>query len=416
MTTLLLMLPFLLPAADTLHLDEAYRLAAERFPLAGNIAVQRQMYELKAENLTTQYLPALSLAAQATYQSQTIELPLPPIPGLSIPEPYQDQYAVTLSLNQLLYDGGSIAAQRSIDEAQLRVDEQSVRVQLYALRQQINEAYFAVLLLQERRKSVDILERDIAEKLDVLRSRVRNGIVLPGSVDALSAELLTLRQNRRETEAARRSALDALSGLLREDVAETTVLALPESDMPDDTVLRERPEYKLYDATRERIADNAELVDTKYLPKVAGFVQASYARPGVNPFGQDFELYYIAGVRLNWAPWDWNTGGREKEILALQQKVVENQREAFVTQAYIVLERERNEIERLRDMLHSDDEIIALRERIVRQAASRLENGVLTASDYLAELHAAARAKLDREMHRIQLAKAIINYLTTLGK
>lgn len=416
MTTLLLVLPLLLPTGDTLHLDDAYRRAAERFPLAGNIAVQQQVYELKSDNLAAQYLPSLSLAAQATYQSETIKIPLPATLPISIPEPYNDQYSVTLSLNQLIYDGGTISAQRTIDATQRRVDEKSVEVQMYALKQQINEAYFSLLLLQEREKSLALLEQEIKEKLEVLNSRVRNGVVLRGSVDALSAELLKLRQNRRDITTGKRSALDALSGLLNEKLGDATVLALPDFSPPEDTVLKNRPEYVLYEATRERIAENAELIDTKYLPKVAGFVQASYARPGVNPFGRDFEFYYIAGLRLNWAPWDWNTGSREKEILALQQRVVENQRDAFVTQTSIALNRERNDIGRLQEMLRTDDEIIALRERIVQQTSSQLENGVVTATDYLTELNAFAQAQLDRETHRIQLVKATINYLTTLGK
>jgi outer membrane protein TolC len=416
MTTFLLLLPLLLPAGDTLHLEDAYRRAEEKFPLAGNIALQRQMYELKSDNLTAQYLPSLSLAAQATYQSETIELPLPAGFPISIPEPYNDQYSVTLLLNQLIYDGGTVSAQRDMDAARRRVDEQSVEVQMYALRQQINEAYFSLLLLQEREKSLDILEREIKEKLDVLNSRVRNGVVLRGSVDALSAELLKLRQNRRDVTAGKRSALDALSGLLNEKLDEGTMLALPDVLTPEDSTVQNRPEYVLYEATREQIAESAKLVDTKYLPRVAGFVQASYARPGVNPFGREFEFYYIAGLRLNWAPWDWKVGSREKEILSLQQRAVENQRDAFVSQTSITLDRDRNDMERLREMLRTDDEIIALRERIVQQVSSQLENGVVTATDYLTELNAASQARLDRETHHIQLVKVTINYLTTIGK
>ena len=171
-----------LAAPDTLHLEEAYRLAAARFPLAKNIAVQQDIYERKSDNLAAQYLPSLSVAGQATYQSETIEIPLPDIPGLSVPEAYKDQYQIALSVNQLVYDGGAAGAQRAVDDAQRQVEETTVEVQLYALRKQIDEAYFALLLAGEQEKSVDIVERDITAKRDVLQARVRGGTVLPGAV------------------------------------------------------------------------------------------------------------------------------------------------------------------------------------------------------------------------------------------
>ena len=405
-----------LAAPDTLHLEEAYRLAAARFPLAKNIAVQQDIYERKSDNLAAQYLPSLSVAGQATYQSETIEIPLPDIPGLSVPEAYKDQYQIALSVNQLVYDGGAAGAQRAVDDAQRQVEETTVEVQLYALRKQIDEAYFALLLAGEQEKSVDIVERDITAKRDVLQARVRGGTVLPGAVDVMSAELLKLRQNRSEIRAARRTALAVLSRLLGERIDETTVFAAPQHTLSDNEAPSGRPEDKLYELTRERIGRTAELVDARYLPRISGYVQAAYARPGLNPFRSDFHLYYTAGVRLNWTVWDWNTGGREKEILVLQQQAVDNQRRAFAEQTAVETERYRAEAERLAEVLQTDDEIIALRGRIVRETASRLENGVVTASEYLAELYAEAQARLNKEIHRLQLLRAAVNFRTALGE
>ncbi len=403
-------------AQDTLHIEDAYRLAADRFPLAKNIALQQEIYERKSGNLTAQYLPSVSVVGQATYQSETIEIPLPNIPGLSVPEARSDQYQIAVSVNQLVYDGGMTGAQRAADDAQRRVDEASVEVQLYTLRKQIDDAYFSILLLGEQEQSLGMLERDIATTRDVLRARVREGVVLPGTVDVLSAELLKLRQNRSDIRAGRRTALAALSRLLGEDIGEATVLAMPHSSVPESETPGGRPEDKLYRLTHERIGKTADIIDTRYLPRISGYAQAAYALPGLNPFRSDFHLYYTAGVRLNWMVWDWNTGGREKEILVLQQQAVDNQRNAFAEQIAVELERYKAETARLQEILQTDDEIIALRERIARETASRLDNGVVTASEYLAELNAEAQARLNKETHLLQLQRAAINFRTTLGE
>ena len=67
-------------------------------------------------------------------------------------------------------------------------------------------------------------------------------------------------------------------------------------------------------------------------------------------------------------------------------------------------------------MMIKDNEIIVLREKIVKEAASQLENGIITATEYLTDLNAAAQSKIDLQYHKIELAKAQVDYLTTKGK
>ena len=64
--------------------------------------------------------------------------------------------------------------------------------------------------------------------------------------------------------------------------------------------------------------------------------------------------------------------------------------------------RTREDIERLADQLESDAEIIALRKRISQLAASRLENGVSTATEYLIERNAEEQAVLQQQQHRLE--------------
>lgn len=405
-----------LAAQDTLHIEEAYRLAAAHYPLAKNIALQQQMYERKSDNLAALYLPAVVVSGQAAYQSETIELPLPSIPGLSLPDARQDQYQIALGVNQLVYDGGASSAQRAIDDAQRAADEASVEVQLHAVRKQIDEAYFGLLLLEEQEKTLDVLERDITAKRDVLRARVREGVVLPGTVDVLSAELLKLSQSRSEVRAGQRTARAVLARLIGQTVGERTAVVLPQYAVPDSDSPTGRPENKLYEFTRERLSKTADMVDSRSMPRISSYAQAAYALPGLNPFRSDFHVYYTAGVRLNWNVWDWNTGARDKEIIALQQQVVDNQRSAFAEQIAVEAERYRAEITRLREILLTDDEIIALRERIARETASKVENGVATASDYITEINAAAQARLNKEIHLLQLQRAAVGFRTTLGE
>ena len=81
----------------------------------------------------------------------------------------------------------------------------------------------------------------------------------------------------------------------------------------------------------------------------------------------------------------------------------------------MALQEDIKRIAELREIIREDAEIIALHERIVSDAASRLENGTITASEYIRELGNHRRAEINREQHRIELAKSWQNYLITSG-
>jgi hypothetical protein len=70
---------------------------------------------LDAKAINKSRLPQFNLTAQATYQSEVIEVP---IPNSNIKPLNKDQYRATLTLNQLIYAGGLIDAQEQLKSAQ----------------------------------------------------------------------------------------------------------------------------------------------------------------------------------------------------------------------------------------------------------------------------------------------------------
>jgi hypothetical protein len=57
-----------------------------------------------------------------------------------------------------------------------------------------------------------------------------------------------------------------------------------------------------------------------------------------------------------------------------------------------------------------------LRKKITARAASELENGIVTSTDYLADLNSETVALINYETHKIQLVQATVNYNNILGK
>ncbi|MCB0742154.1 MAG: transporter, partial [Chitinophagaceae bacterium] len=68
------------------------------------------------------------------------------------------------------------------------------------------------------------------------------------------------------------------------------------------------------------------------------------------------------------------------------------------------------------DLIVSDQEIIALRKSVTDAAKAQLDNGVITANDFVKEVNAEDQARQNLLTHQIQLLQAKINYNTLAGK
>ncbi len=416
MNALFFLLFAVLPGADSLSLEQCYEEALRMHPYQEQIQTQENIAGLKIRNLNARYYPELTLTAQGSYQSQVMELSLP-FPGFTPPQPKKDSYQASLLVNQLIYDFGQTSKQKSLESAQKDYDIQSARVEMYKIRQSVNDAYFGVLNLQQREKSLKLLEEDVTAKYNFMKTKVLNGTALPGSQDILEAELIKIRQSLTENRILRKSSLKTLGELLSRSLDETTRLSMPEDYWrTEKTNIRKRPEYAAFELSRNRLNQSINLNNTKYLPRIYGFGQFSYARPGLNYFSEQFQEYYIVGVKASWNFWNWNTNKREKEILLHQQKLINAQEKYFTQNLNIAVTRFEGEIEKLEELIKMDQEIISLRRKITKQASIQLDNGVITSTEYLTELNAEHQAALNMEIHKIQLIQAKINHRTTTGE
>jgi hypothetical protein len=66
-------------------------------------------------------------------------------------------------------------------------------------------------------------------------------------------------------------------------------------------------------------------------------------------------------------------------------------------------------------VLAADDEIVGLREQIVREASARFRESTITSAEYVDRQTDLLTARISRGLHRVELAQARVAYLTTLG-
>lgn len=401
--------------ADTLSLARCRRLAADNYPLIKQKELLNESLALKLKNLNTQYYPQLSLNAQATYQSAVTSIPQFS-PMFEVPEMSKDQYKLTIDLNQVLWDGGLTSARKKVETSGLQADQMSVEVETEKINERINSLYFSILLVQQNEKVIRILQDELNSRLTKTEAGIRNGTVLQSTADVIKAELIKTNQQLSELKYAKTAALLMLSEFINVPLTESTELLLPESALSTAVYDNQRPEMQLLDLQMNRLDVSKKLINANLRPRFYAFGQAGYGRPGYNMLSNDFDFFAIAGLKANWNISGFYQSGREKRLIDLQKNMLRLQQETFDKNLRIATQKDATDMEKYTQLMIQDEELIKLRERITKTAASQLDNGVITATEYITELNYETQARLNLELHRLQQQLAIISYLNALGK
>jgi outer membrane protein TolC len=398
---------------STLTLEDCYRLARDNYPRLADTRRQQEISDLKLKNIGIVWNPQLNLNGQATYQSEVTKVSIP-LPGVNIPSPSKDQYKVYLDVKQTIYDGGVSKTSKTVEQSGLAVDLQNIEVELYSLNDKVNQLYFGILLMTENEAVIKLKKDILGERIKVLESGYKNGVVTSRDLELLKAENLLTEQQIGEIHAERISGLGALGFLTNQNLSENCILTGPVIGTKSSQITR--PELRYFDLLGNKIDQNSQLLQKARSPKLFSFGQAGYGRPGLNMLKNTFDPYYLVGLGVSWNILDWKQTGRNREILEVQKQMIGSQRAVFDQNLSIALFRANEAIKKAEQLLKVDEELVALRENIAKHSASQLENGTITSADYIVDLNAVTQANINKKSHKVQLYQAVANYNTLTGK
>ncbi len=415
--SILLLLPVITLAQErqTLNLTQAYELARKNYPLIKQRELLKQTKDITVDNLSKGFLPQFSLGGQATYQSDVTQIKIP-IPGVSISPLSKDQYKVLADVNQLVYDGGIIKQQQNIQQLNEDAEQQKVEVELYKLKERINQIYLGVLYLDEQVKQVDLVKNDLNNGIKKTEAQVKNGVAFRSNLNVLKAELLKADQRLIEINASRKGLTDVLGLFINQALPDDIQLEKPIVQTVVLTSEIQRPELKLYSTQENLLNGQYSIIDSRNRPKASLFVQGGYGKPGLNFLDNNFAFFYTTGLRFNWSFGGLYTQKREKQLVEINKKFIGIQKETFLLNTNTSLKQQESEVNKLNMLITKDNEIIDLRLGVKEAANAQLENGVITANDYLREVNAEDQARQSLITHQVQLLQAQINYQTISGK
>ena len=412
-----------LSAGAQVTLDECRRLAREHYPEIRQYDLVRRTEEYTLSNARRAWLPQLSLAAHATWQTEVPSFPnalagMLAQQGIDMPGMNKDQYKAALELNQTLWDGGKSEADKRIARAEAAEQARSADVDLYALQGRVDNLFFGILLLDERiaqtRLTLDLLRSN----LEKVRALQRNGVAMQSDADAVEAELLTVNQQLTQVAASRdsyRRMLEIFTGRPLDGER----LERPDASEPR-SMESSRPELALFDATADKLTAQERLVKAATRPRLGLFAQGYYGYPGMDYFqsmmSPDWSWNAMAGVKMSWNFGAYYTRKNSLAKLRTAKEQVEMQREIFLFNTRLQTAEESGDIARLRKALADDDRIVALRRSVREAAESKLRNGVIDTDDLLRKITDEAAAATARSAREIELLKTIYELKHTINR
>ncbi len=400
-----------------LALDDCYAKAENNSPLKSQLIAHQGMGELNAENKGAAWKPQVVLNGRMSWQSDVVSLDLDvPIPGFELPEMSKDWYKAYLDITQTIYDGGLIKASKEAELISSLVQQEKVKIDLFEIRTRVNGVFFSNLKLTSQIELAELRLTTLKKQKDKLKSAVENEIQHKSELLHLEAEMIKATQLIAQLKSSKNTSLHLLALLIGEDLGPEIQLEMPRTlVLKNKGFANKRPELDLFSIQKQQLDLQSDMIQKTRRPRVYGFGQAGYGRPGLNMLSDAFDDWYMVGVGLNWKVYDWNETKRKRQLIDMQKDIVSSNEQNFLFQLELAQKSKWDEILTSQHMIESDEKILHLYKEIEQTASSRLANGVITSADYISKLNEMLEAELRLNQRQLEILQLKYEYLTLIG-
>ena len=404
-------------------LEECHRLAKENYPEIKRYELIDKSEQYNIKNALMALAPQINISGQATYQSATPTYPevfdaFLALSGIDMLGIDKFQYKAAIDVNQTIWDGGYSKANLDIAKTDAKAERKQNEIALYDLQSRVNDIYFGVLLLEERKAQTENLIEILESNLNRMRVYQRNDIAMQSDVDAIEVELLSAKQNLAQITSSLKSFRQMLEIFIGQKLKDEKLQRPAMIQIANQT--SNRAELQLFDLQKEKLSSQRKVINSSLMPHFSLFGQVYYGYPGLDMFKSMIEnspdLNAIAGIRMSWNLGGFYTRKNSLNKISIAERQIEIQKDVFLFNTSLQLSQNNSEIERLKQALEDDEKIIDLRRSIRIAAESKMENGLIDATELLQKINEESISLINRSQHEIELLQNIYKIKQTLNQ
>lgn len=393
-------------------IEQCMSLARDNYPQIKqlNLIEESAKYDISA--ISKSWLPHINISGKATYQSDVVEMPFD-IPGFSFNLPH-DQYSLVGEISQTIWDGGTAKSQKQISNAGAEVQKNQIEVSVYSINDRVAKIYLGILLIDSQLKQNEILEDRLERNASQAQACIDNGVAYKSDLDMIKVNMLNCEQQKEGLLTDRKAYVSMLEKLIGRSLDGQDFVIPDETCGALQTEIT-RPELDLYQAQILQNEAQVHQLDSKISPKFSLSLQGGVGRPGLNILKNSFQPYYTAGIKMSWDIGALYTRKNEKQKLDAQLRTIESDKETFLFNTRLNATQMTGEIEKARNLLDKDKEIIALQESIRAAGEEQYRNGTISMTDLMDRIGDEHDAKVAESIHTIQLLMAIYDLKNCIG-
>ncbi len=340
-------------------------------------------------------------------------------PGTVMLSAPNDNFDLKMSLVQPLYSGGLLSNAVKMEAIRAAAERDLTRLKKIELAGRVKSSFFNYLLFCKKRDSLASLLSSLELHLKKVENLFAEELVKRSDVLETRAKADEIRLSLQDLEqliAAEAVHFNSLCGTDPQDI--DFQLAAREGSFAADRerFLSGHPLLRSLDERKRLVVVQKRSIGAAYLPQVSAFAEAHYGRPGQNFFVDRWTFYFQGGLSVAMPVFNWNKGGRDRELADIAARKLDNQRadfirdsEASLRQLYLAKE----SLEKKRVLL---DGLVANAAEEIRLKDSLYEEGQIDHTDLLAAMASQERYVADREQLRVQVEMLRANLDVLVGK
>lgn len=414
----LLIFSFASYAQDTLFLDSCQEWAKQNYPLIKQYALIEKSKNYNISNANAFYFPQISLTGKATYQSDVPSINASlfgsnsPFPSNFSYAVRKDQYQIQANIEQLIWQGvNSLKTQKDIARVNAEIQTEQNNTSLYMIRNQINQMYLGILLLDKQMEQLTISKNTLQSTLQNMSALYQNQMANTSDLDLINAEIINLDQQQIQMKSMRNTYLNMLSYFIKKPILDSgTILSIPIINIQNEDSINRRPELAWYNAQVHLFDLQKKNINISNSPRLSLYLQGGFGAPAFNFFNNNFIPYGLVGVKFLWDFTGLFTAKNDKALLDMQKNNIQVQKETFVFNNDVDRQKTMEEINKIKQLITSDQTIVKLRENVRKTSDAKVQQGTMTTLDYIKMVNDERLAHQNKALHEIQLLISLYNF------
>jgi outer membrane protein TolC len=256
---------------------------------------------------------------------------------------------------------------------------------------------------------------NLNRSLKSVKLTLENGLTYQSDVDEVKAELLNAGQRKIEFLYARKGYADMLGFIIGKPLDYEFRPEKPVVLESYASLANRRPELSLYASQLKLVEASSAIDKVALMPKFGVMALGVLIEPGISFGTENINSLALAGLSLSWNTHGLYKYGKNKKLSQVKMDRISNQQETFLFNNTLQLKQTSNEIEKQKEIIRNDDEIVLLKSRIRNAYQVKYDNGICSMNDLITSINKESEARCNQALHNVQLLLSLYNYKTKTG-